>query len=236
MAAPLSVAVRAEFIGAFALSFFGMLAIHHLGTVPGGLLGIALAHGLVLGTMITALGAYSGGHFNPAVSFGFLLTGRLSVPQFVAYVFSQVAGAVVAGLLVWQLLGAGAIFEGTPHYITATPTPTTVQAILIEAIGTFFLVIAVWGSAVDPKAPKLGGMIIGLTLVANILAFGPFTGCAVNPSRMFGPTVAALITGDAAAHGMELLKQSYVYWVGPMLGGGLAAVFYTVMLMGSKVD
>jgi MIP family channel proteins len=209
----------AEFIGTFALIFVGVGAIYNLGSVPGGLLGIALAHGLAIAVMVSATGAISGGHLNPAVTFGVLVGGKISPVKAIAYWIAQLAGATAAGLLCVWLLGSGAVAGGTPD-ISQTGTPlvpvvTTAQAIAIEAVLTFFLVFVVYGSAVDVRAPKIGGLAIGLTVALDILFGGPFTGAAMNPARTFGP---ALASGHWNNH--------LVYWVGPLLGGALAGLIY----------
>jgi MIP family channel proteins len=209
----------AEFLGTFTLCFIGQGAIcaHQLtGTLAGGLLAVAVAHGLALAVMISALGAVSGGHFNPAVTFGFLVSGRQKLGSAVAYWVAQLLGAVVASLLlrgmfpvsVWQATNLGATL--------LSPEVSAGAGVLIEFVLTFFLVTAVWGTAVDERAPRIGGFGIGLALTMGILMGGPLTGGALNPARAFGP---ALVAGAWGAH--------WVYWVGPMLGGAAAAWIYS---------
>jgi len=213
----------AEFIGTFALIFVGVGAIHHLGSVPGGLLGIALAHGLTIAVMASATGAISGGHLNPAVTFGLLVGGKVDSKTLVAYWAAQLAGATAAGLLCAGLLGTAAVAGGTPDIPqsvvaaagNAGPVVSTGQAIVIEAVLTFFLVFVVYGTAVDVRAPKIGGLAIGLTVALDILFGGPLTGAAMNPARTFGP---ALVSGHWNNH--------LVYWVGPLLGGAAAGLVY----------
>jgi MIP family channel proteins len=205
----------AEAIGTFALVFVGAGAIC-LNEYTGrslGLLGIALAHGLILSVAVSATAAISGGHLNPAVTFGFLLTGRMERNEALKYAGAQLAGATVAAFFlrwvfaehVWRSADLG-----TPDL---APDITTGTGILLEAILTFLLVIAFWGTAVDERAPKIGGFGIGLTLCACILVGGPLSGAALNPARAFGPALAS-------AHWSNHL----VYWIGPLLGGGAAAV------------
>ena len=105
------------------------------------------------------------------------------------------------------------IAHGTPAL--AARGVTALQAVLIEAILTFFLVFVVYGSAVDARAPRIGGLAIGLTVTLDILFGGPFTGAAMNPARTFGP---ALASGHWA--------NQWIYWVGPLLGGALAGIVY----------
>ncbi len=212
----------AEFLGTFTLCFIGQGAIV-LNQVTGGqpgLLGIAVAHGLALAVMISALGATSGGHFNPAVTFGFVVTGRQSWTSAITYWGSQVLGAVVASFLLRAVVPGEA--GDAVHYGAAAVNPliTPMQAMMIEFVLTFFLVTAVWGTAVDERAPKIGGFGIGLTVLMDILMGGPLTGAAMNPARAFG---AALISGTWGDH--------WIWWVGPLLGGAAAARVYKSVVL-----
>jgi MIP family channel proteins len=211
----------AEFIGTFALIFIGVGAIYH----SAGLLAVALAHGLTIAVMVSATGGISGGHLNPAVTFGLLVGGKISFRNSIAYWIAQLTGGIAAAFLLLflftgqvdssnQLLPASVIeANGTP---TLSPKGITfVQGVIIEAVLTFFLVFVVYGSAVDSRAPKIGGLAIGLTVALDILFGGPFTGAAMNPARVFGP---ALASGHWNGHA--------IYWIGPMLGGGLAGLVY----------
>jgi len=208
----------AEFIGTFALIFVGIGAIFHLGSVPGGLLGIALAHGLTIAVMVSATGGISGGHLNPAVTFGVLVGGKISLKDSIAYWIAQLAGGTVAALLAGNLIASGdataskVIIDGTPALGKGV---TIAAAIGIEAVLTFFLVFVVYGSAVDSRAPKIGGLAIGLTVALDILFGGPLTGGAMNVARWFGPALAA-----------NNWKDAVVYVAGPLLGGGLAGLIY----------
>jgi MIP family channel proteins len=212
-----------EFLGTFTLCFVGQgtVCAVALGGSPGAeLLTIAVAHGLALAVMISALGAASGAHFNPAVTFGFLVAGRQSLGSAIRYWISQLLGAVVASaILAWVFPAAirAATHLGAPG---VSPEISVGAAVVIEVITTFLLVTAVWGTAVDPRAPKIGGFGIGLTVLMNILATGPLTGGVMNPARAFGP---ALLSGTWANH--------WVYWVGPMVGGALAALIYRNLVL-----
>jgi MIP family channel proteins len=215
----------AEFIGTFTLIFAGGGSIiadkflHATSQGGVGLLGIAVAHGLAIGIMVTAVGHISGGHLNPAVTIGFWVTKRLSTLQSVAYWFAQLLGAYIAGLLLvmlvpdssWRPDALGAI---TPDLALDT---TRWHGMVIECILTFFLVFVVFATAVDAKGAfnKIAGFAIGLTITMGALFAGPFTGAALNPARAFGP---ALATHHWSNHG--------VYWVGPLFGGVLAGVLY----------
>ncbi len=208
----------AEFVGTFALIFIGIGAIaNNTPTAGMGLLGVALAHGLTIAVMVSATGAISGGQLNPAVTFGLLVGGQMDLKKSIAYWISQLAGATAAALLCGSLLGMAAVSNGTPDISVnnGTPVVSIVQAITIEAVLTFFLVFVVYGSAVDARAPKIGGLAIGLTVGLDILFGGPLTGAAMNPARTFGP---ALASGHWNNH--------IVYWVGPLIGGAIAGLIY----------
>ncbi len=210
----------AEFVGTFALIFIGVgvIANHADLSSNAGLLAVALAHGFTIAVMVSATGAISGGHLNPAVTFGVLVGGKIEPRRAVAYWIAQLSGAIVSAALVALLLqtneiaGKEIVAKGTP---VLGKGATAIQSIGIEAVLTFFLVFVVYGSAVDNRAPKIGGLAIGLTITLDILFGGPFTGAAMNPARTFGP---AIIGGQWNHH--------YVYWIGPLLGGGLAGLVY----------
>src|SRR5262249_50649995 len=145
-----------------------------------GLLGVALAHGLTIAVMVSATGAISGGQLNPAVTFGLLIGGQMKIGKSVAYWISQLAGGTAAALLCKALLGVAAVSGGTPDIgmVNNAPAVSFTQAITIEAVLTFFLVFVVYGSAVDARAPKIGGLAIGLTVALDIMFGGPLTGAA----------------------------------------------------------
>jgi MIP family channel proteins len=210
----------AEFVGTFALIFVGVgvIANHADLSSNAGLLAVALAHGLTIAVMVSATAAISGGHLNPAVTLGLLVGRKIDLKRSVAYWIAQLAGGIIAAWMVCILLqnanvsGTALVFKGTPALGKGA---TGLQSIGIEAVLTFFLVFVVYGSAVDARAPKIGGLAIGLTIVLDILFGGPFTGAAMNPARVFGP---AVIGGQWDHH--------YVYWVGPLIDGALAGLVY----------
>ena len=213
-------AATAEFVGTFALCFIGAGAICTNEWTGGavGLLGIAIAHGAVLGVMISALGHISGGHFNPAVTVGVLWANKIVSRKAGVYVIAQLAGGVAAGFLLKAIVPAPvwqAVQLGTPALGMGI---TLGQAILLETVLTFFLVLTVFGTAVDAKGSwhAIAGFGIGTVLVFDILVGGPLTGAAMNPARAFGP---ALASGYWDNH--------LVYWLGPLLGGVIAASVYT---------
>jgi MIP family channel proteins len=170
--------------------------------------------------MISALGAWSGGHFNPAVTLGFVITRRMSLTSAITYWLSQIVGAIAASFLLRSIVpgeAGEAVHFGVPLIADGVSTS---QAILLEFVMTFFLVIAVWGTAVDERGPKtLAGFAIGLTVFMDILVGGPLTGAAMNPARAFG---AACASGVWTHH--------WVYWLAPLLGGVAAARVYHALM------
>ena len=205
----------AEFIGTFALVFVGGAAII-IGNATGApsLVAVALAHGLVLSVMVSAFMRISG-NFNPAVTFGLLLTGRIEAMMAALYWVAQLSGAVAAAYVLKTHLPEAA---GVATKLGGQSLATGVsfgQGVGLEIIATFFLVMAIFGTAVDPKAPRVGGFAIGLTVAADILAIDPMTGASMNPARSFGP---ALVSGSFEGHA--------VYWIGPLIGASIAALLY----------
>lgn len=208
----------AEFLGTFALVFVGGLSImmaQGTGAHPAvGLVVVALAHGLVYGAMVTSLMRISG-HFNPAVTVGLIVARRLEGYMAGIYLAGQVIGAIVAAYVLRMVVPL-ALFSATRgggQIISLDITGT--QAFIIEAIASFFLVWVVFGTAVDPKAPRTGGLHIGFTLSALMLAILPLTGGSMNPARSLGPAVA---TG--------IFEGQIVFWTAPIVGGALAALLY----------
>jgi MIP family channel proteins len=213
-------ALVAEALGTFLFFFVGAGSVvlgdyvaGNGGTGPG-LLGVALAHGLVLAVLVSSLGAVSGGHFNPAVTLAVWIMGKSTPMRAAFYVVAQLVGALAAGLALklvfadaWQASNIG-----TPA-LGAGITP--VVGIAVEAVLTALLVLAVIGTAVDARGPKIGGLAIGLAVAADILVGGPLTGAAMNPARWFGPAVAAGAYADW-----------YVWWIGPAIGAAIAALLY----------
>ena len=222
----------AEFVGTFTLIFIGAGSIltlaKLLGPVINGpqaadvygsltLVGVALAHGLAIAVMVSAVGHISGGHFNPAITLGFVVTRRIAPTLALVYWSVQFAAATAAAaLLRWLFaeepraatkLGAPALGGGIDHW----------QGLVIEIVLTFFLVWVVFATAADPGGTfkSIAGLAIGLTITLDILMGGPLTGAAMNPARAFGPE---LIQRDWA--------DAWVWYVGPFAGGALAALTY----------
>jgi MIP family channel proteins len=214
--------IIAELIGTFVFVFIGAGSIITNTLTHGalGLLGIALAHGLALSVVITIFAATSGGHINPAVTVGMIVTRRIAPLLGILYIVAQLVGATLAGLLleavfpplVWQ-----AAQLGTP---LLAPGVSVGTGVLVEAVLTFFLLLAVFGTAVDPRAPKIGGFGIGLTVAVDILVGGALTGAAMNPARSFGPALAG-----------GYWQNEWVFWVGPIIGAVLAALIYQYVIL-----
>ena len=212
----------AEALGTFGLVFIGVgsIAAKYFPDANSGLLAVAFAHGLALAVMVTITMRISGGHLTPGVRLGLLTARRTTACTAAAYIVAQLIGAVLAALLIKWVYPPGvthATLLGTPSLGT---TVTLGRGVAVEAVLTFFLVSAVFGSCVNPNAPKVGGFAIGLVLVADILVGGPLTGASVNPARAFGP---ALVAGQWVAH--------VVYWAGPILGGIAAGLLWEYVLL-----
>ncbi len=216
-------ALIAEFVGTFTLIFIGVgaIAANHITNNGLGLTGIALAHGLAIGVMVSACAAASGGHLNPAVTCGLWSAGKINSANAVGYIIAQCLGGIAAAGLIKMAVPAAALTAvsmGTPS-VNAAAGATTMMALVAEIVATFFLIFAVCGTAVDKDSPKVGGLFIGLTVAMGIMMAGPISGGALNPARHLGP---ALLGGG--------MQDIWVYWVGPIAGGVIAAtVFFRVI-------
>jgi MIP family channel proteins len=210
----------AEALGTFLFFFVGIgagyVATAQIGA--GSLVTVALAHGIVLAVLVSAFGPISGGHFNPAVTFGLWLASRIDTVRAATYVIAQLIGAVLAALLVSAFVPAVSMAEGGLPALGGGVD--AVNGTLIEAGLTMVLAAAVFGTAIDPRGPRIGGLAIGLAVAAGIMFGGPLTGGALNPARWFGPAVVA---GD--------FSGVFVYIVGPLLGAGLIAVLYRFLFL-----
>ena len=209
-------ALLAEACGTFWFFFIGAGAIITAAISDGTLLNIALAHGIALAIAVSAFGAVSGGHFNPAVTFALAIAGRHPWARVPTYWAAQLFGGVVAGFALrfvfdYAIAAIDKTHLGTPALTTITP----VVGILVEALLTLFLIWAVYGTAVSPLAPRIAGFGIGLTVMTDILLGGPLTGAAMNPARWFATAVPA-----------GFYDNWYVYFVGPLAGAAIAALSY----------
>src|SRR5918911_3416241 len=163
--------------------------------------------------MVSNLGHISGRHFNPAITLGFLATRRIAAPLAVVYWIAQLAGAVVAGLILRGIFPGDGAIGAVPH----APGMSDGKGLVIEIILTFFLVWAVWATAVDPRGAfkSIAGLAIGLTITMDVLMGGGVTGAAMNPARAFGPELVENFWGEA-----------WIYYLGPALGAVIAALVY----------
>jgi aquaporin TIP len=206
----------AEFVGAFTLIFIGGGA----GIVSGqDIVAVALANGLAIGIMVSNVGHISGGHFNPAITLGFLATRRITAPLAVAYWIAQFGGALVAAAILRGLFTHDQFVAAVPHAAAGFGSG---KGFVLEIIMTFFLVWAVWATAVDPGGAfkSIAGLAIGLTITIDVLMGGPLTGAAMNPARAFGPELLGNFWGEA-----------WVYYLGPAIGALIAALAYEYLYL-----
>ncbi len=214
-----------EAIGVFLLVFFGMGAVVGANlSAPGFvLLSSALAHGLALAIAVTIALGISGGHINPAVTVSMWITRRIRSRDAIVYIISQVLGGSAATIALLAALPVSL------HPLVASGAPalaqgvTVLQGIIVEALITFALVFAVFGTAVDKRSVRMGGFGIGLTLMIGILFAGPITGAAANPAVALGPELMLMN-----------FSNWYVYWIGPVIGGVIAALLYQYVILGKE--
>lgn len=211
----------AELIGTALLVFFSAGAVvANAAGIPLGPVGVALAYGVGIAVLITMTMSISGGHLNPAVSLGLWLAQKIDGRQLAVYVAAQLIGAVFGALLIKAFFSTGVARVsslGIPHISGAL---SLWEAIAIEAVLTFFVMSAVFGTSVSPLAPKVGGFGIGLATFTCTLVCGNLTGAAMNPARAFGP---ALVSLDW--HGQ------IAYWIGPALGAVAASALWRFVLL-----
>jgi MIP family channel proteins len=215
----------AEFLGTFFLCFAGIAAI--LSATPSvgsgaGIVGIALAHGLALSIAVNAFGGVSGAHFNPAVSVGFCITGRLPLARLGPYIVAQLLGATTAAFICQMIFPVEAVTQGQLGLPLPAAWAGTGAVIIGEFVMTFLLMTAIFGTAVDGRgqAVKIGGFGVGLTVAFDILAGGAVTGASMNPARSFGP---ALVSANFAWH--------WAYWLAPVAGACVAALLYENVIL-----
>lgn len=214
-------ALLAEFIGTFSLIFFGVgaaVSVFSSGQSGSAIITIALAHGLAIAILGTCTGAISGGHLNPAVSLGLFLAGKITMPTMIGYWIAQIVGGIAASFALVGIIGKTTmdlVSHGVPELKDTMPIGS---GIALEAVLTFFLVLAVFMTAVHEGAPKMGAWFIGMAVTMGILAGAPFTGGCMNPARYLGPAVAGGGFGDIM-----------IYIVGPLAGAVLAAIVFSVL-------
>ncbi|XP_059456742.1 aquaporin TIP2-1 [Corylus avellana] len=184
---------------------------------PSGLVAIAICHGFALFVAVSVGANISGGHVNPAVTFGLALGGQITLLTSLFYWIAQLLGSIAACFLLKAVTGLA-----IPTHSVAAGVGA-IEGVVMEIIITFALVYTVYATAADPKKGSLGTIApiaIGFIVGANILAAGPFSGGSMNPARSFGPAVAS---GD--------FHDNWIYWVGPLVGGGLAGLIYANVFM-----
>ncbi|CAN1333640.1 Probable aquaporin TIP-type RB7-5A [Linum perenne] len=215
-------AYLSEFIATLLFVFAGVGSAIAFNLDPAGLVAVAVAHAFGLFVGVAMAANISGGHLNPAVTLGLAVGGNITILTGIFYWVAQCLGSTVACLLL-QVVTNGMFLQSVPTHGVAAGM-NGVQGVVMEIIITFALVYTVYATAADPKKGSLGTiapMAIGFIVGANILAAGPFSGGSMNPARSFGPAVVA---GDFAGH--------WVYWVGPLIGGGLAGLVYGDVFIG----
>lgn len=225
----LSNKLMAEFFGTFWLVFGGCGSAVLAAAFPGlgiGFLGVALAFGLTVMTMAYAVGHISGAHFNPAVSVGLVVGGRLPVKDLVPYVAAQVLGGIVAAAVLYVIASGNADFSlaggfAANGYGAHSPGQYSLVACLVaEVVLTFFFLLVILG-ATDERAPAgFAPIAIGLVLTLIHLISIPVTNTSVNPARSTGPALFA---------GMWAMKQLWLFWIAPIVGAALAGIVYPLM-------
>ena len=213
----------AELLGTFMFVFVGAgsAVASEYAFNSSGLLVAAFANGIGLAVSISVTMAISGGQLNPAVTIGLLLGKKVKATDVIPYILAQLVGATIAGLALISLLPSDtgkAVSWGAPSLASGVTTAT--EGTAIELIMTFFLVLAVYGTIVDKRAPKIAGFGVGLIVLADVLVGGPFTGAAMNPARAMGPMIASL----------TFPSYWYIYWIGPVIGAALAGLVYSRIL------
>ena len=206
-----------ELVGTFALVVIGVGTIMAVGPqADAGTLEVAFAHGLVIAVLISAVGHISGGYFNPAITFGFMLTRRISVLLGLFYWIAQFAGGALAALLLRWIFPA-ANRDATNLGAPARHTVDLGQALVVEALLTFFLVWVVFATTADPRSTytSVAGIVIGLVVVFDNLMGYPLTSAIVNPARALGPQLVGNSWTDW-----------WIWYVGPFAGGAIAALLY----------
>lgn len=187
---------------------------------PPGLVAVAVAHAFALFVGVSIAANISGGHLNPAVTFGLAIGGNITILTGLLYWIAQCLGSIAACLLLKFATSA----ESIPTHGVASGM-SAVEGVVMEIVITFALVYTVYATAADPKKGSIGiiaPIAIGFVVGANILAAGPFSGGSMNPARSFGP---AVVSGD--------FSQNWIYWLGPLIGGGLAGLVYGDIFIGS---
>jgi MIP family channel proteins len=238
----------AELIGTFAFVFLGAGTVCTAqlveGQTPATLaLSVALAEGFILAALLAATLPVSGGFLNPAVTLMLWVFRRIEGQAACWLIVAQFLGAVLAGLVLRLMFTEAALFPGagggpgiTPHLNRPAfevggevkPLAVLLSGIGVEVVLTFILTFAIFGTVLDPRAPRLGGLGVGLALSAAVLMGYTLTGAALNPARWFGPALWEL-----TVPGRDAFRDHTVYWIGPVFGALLAGGFYEYFILGS---
>jgi len=229
----------AEFIGTFTLVLFGCGAAVIAGMGGGAtsidVLGISFAFGLAIVAMAYGIGPVSGCHMNPAVSFGVLLAGRISVGDFIGYAIAQVLGALAGAAVLYLILsgkasgwtgglgqnGWGAGYLGEYNMVSA---------FVFEAVATFLFLVCILGVTQKGAPSHLAGIAIGMTLVVIHIVGINVTGVSVNPARSIGPAIIGMDSNGAA------VSQLWLFIVAPLIGAGIAGVMFRSGLLSAEED
>ena len=191
----------------------------------GTILTVAIAQGIALAVAVTALGHLSGAHLNPAVTFGFWVTGRITTRMAGIYVACQLIGATVASLFLRGIFDDSVYGAANGGTTLLAPGVSVWEGLLFEILATFALAVVVFATAVDARGAFkiVGGFAIGLVVTTDLLVGGLLTGGSMNPARTFGPS---LVSGDWA--------DGWIYWLGPLIGAALGAGVYTTLFLDRK--
>src|SRR5213079_2462916 len=208
----------AEFVGTFALVFVGAGSI----AVSGRLTDVALAHGLVIGVMASAVGHISGGHFNPAVTLGFVVARRMAIRLAAAYWLAQITAAILGAVVLKWVLPDGLGDRSKLGAPVLGPGVGGGEGLVIEAILTFFLVWVIFATAADPRGAfkSIAGLAIGFTITLDVFMGGPLTGAAMNPARALGPQLV-----------QNVWSNCWIWYLGPALGAIGAALLYEYLYL-----
>lgn len=219
-------ASAAELIATFLFIFLGAGSVVSVGiftrggdATAGNLVVIALTHGLAIAILVAATAGISGGHINPAVTFSAMLTRKIGVAKGGMYVIAQLVGAVLGAFLLKAVI-PDALEGGLGSHALGTDISAG-AGLVIEIVLTFVLVFVIFATAIDPRGPShLAPFAIGIAVLVDHFVGVPLTGASMNPARTLGPAWAA---GAWADH--------WVYWVGPLAGGGIAALVYEYVFL-----
>ena len=229
----------AEFIGTFTLVLFGCGAAVIAGMGSGAtsidVLGISFAFGLAIVAMAYGIGPVSGCHVNPAVSFGVLMAGRMSVGEFIGYAIAQILGALAGAAILYLILsgkasgwtgGLGQNGWGTGYL----GEYNMVSALVFEAVATFLFLVCILGVTQEGAPTHMAGIAIGLTLVVIHIVGINVTGVSVNPARSIGPAIVGM---EANANAVS---QLWLFIVAPLIGAGVAGLMFKSGILAAKKD